>query len=158
MGTINDGLYSSATGEWETPAAFFRQLDREFRFDVDVCATAENAKCARYFTKEQDGLAQPWAPATCWLNPPYGNEIGRWVGKALQESLKGAVVVCLLPARTDTRWFHDWVMFASEIRLVRGRLHFGGAKNSAPFPSAVAIFNGQTRGGWPRVTSMTQER
>lgn len=136
---INSSLFSSASMEWETPQEFFDRLDAEFHFDLDVCATAENAKCARYFTPEEDGLAQEWG-GTCFMNPPYGREIGKWVRKAYEEAQKGATVVCLLPARTDTAWWHDYVMRAVEIRFIRGRLRFGGAANGAPFPSAVVVF------------------
>lgn len=127
------------TDVWETPQRFFDMLNAEFHFTVDVCADASNAKCAQYFTPEQDGLKQRWE-AVCFMNPPYGAEIGRWVQKAFESSLFGATVVCLLPARTDTRWWHNYVTLASEIRYLPRRLKFGGAANSAPFPSAVVIF------------------
>lgn len=129
---------SSATDLWATPQEFFDRLDAEFHFVLDVCATSENAKCAAYYTKELDGLAQPWF-GTCWMNPPYGRTIGQWMHKAWNESQAGATVVCLVPARTDTAWWHDYAM-AGEIRFIRGRLKFGGHKNSAPFPCAVVIF------------------
>ncbi|AEG14390.1 DNA N-6-adenine-methyltransferase [Desulfofundulus kuznetsovii DSM 6115] len=137
---LNESMFSSRTGEWETPQTFFDALDAEFHFTLDVCARPENAKCARFFTPEQDGLRQSWAGETCWMNPPYGREIGRWVEKAYNEARRGAVVVALLPARTDTRWWHRYVMRAAEIRFVEGRLKFGGAENSAPFPSVVVVF------------------
>ena len=135
---VNKALFSSATDEWETPIALFDGLDVEFRFELDVCATAQNAKCEQFYTREVDGLSQPWN-GTCWMNPPYGRDIGRWVKKAYESSRDGAIVVCLLPARTDTRWWHDYVM-RGEVRLLRGRLRFGNATNSAPFPSAVVVF------------------
>ncbi|WP_243137294.1 phage N-6-adenine-methyltransferase [Desulfofundulus thermobenzoicus] len=133
-------MFSSQTGEWETPASFFAVLNSEFRFTLDVCARPENAKCPRFFSPEQDGLRQSWAGEICWMNPPYGREIGKWVRKAFEEARRGAVVVCLLPSRTDTRWWHNYVMRAAEIRFVIGRLRFGGAPGSAPFPSAVVVF------------------
>jgi phage N-6-adenine-methyltransferase len=136
--SINDGMFTSATCEWETPQAFFDKLNDEFGFDLDACATPENAKCLRYFTKEQDGLAHEWT-GRVWMNPPYGREIGKWVRKAYEEARQGATVVCLLPARTDTAWWHDYCA-KGEVRFVRGRLKFGGSKNSAPFPSAAVIF------------------
>jgi len=136
---INKGLYSSNTDEWETPQEFYDRLDKEFHFNLDPCATPQNAKAPRFFTKRDNGLAQEWR-GSVFMNPPYGREIGKWVKKAYEEAQKGATVVCLLPARTDTRWWHEYCMRASEIRLVRGRLRFGGSKNSAPFPSAVVIF------------------
>ena len=117
-----------------------KQLDREFGFKTDVCALPGNAKCERYYTPETDGLAQTWR-GTCWMNPPYGRSIGQWMEKAYQSSLAGATVVCLVPARTDTAWWHDWAMHG-EIRFLRGRLKFerDGSTDSAPFPSAVVVF------------------
>jgi len=131
--------FSSRTDLWATPRDFYAQLDQEFGFSLDVCALPENAKCARYYTPEDDGLSQSWN-GVCWMNPPYGREIGGWVEKAFSSALNGATVVCLLPARTDTRWWHSWVMLADEIRFIRGRLKFGESRNSAPFPSAVVVF------------------
>lgn len=133
-------MFSSKTDLWETPQNLFEQLNNEFRFVLDVCALPENAKCSVYYTPEVDGLAQPWY-GTCWCNPPYGREIGKWVRKAAESK---ALVVMLLPARTDTRWFHDYIYNKDhvEIRFLRGRLKFGGSKNSAPFPSMIAIFRG----------------
>jgi len=132
------------TVEWETPQNLFDDLNAEFGFDVDVCATHENAKCRMYLTKDEDGLACPWvheeeAERVFWMNPPYGRAIGHWMKKAYEESLKGGVVVCLVPARTDTAWWHDYAM-KGEIRFIRGRIKFSGAKYSAPFPSAIVVF------------------
>lgn len=134
-------MFSSATDEWATPQDFFDQLNQEFHFTLDPCATHESAKCARYFTEEDNGLAQDWAREVVFMNPPYGRVLGQWVKKAFEESIKGATVVCLLPARTDTKWFHDYIYNRSEIRFIKGRLKFGDSKNSAPFPSMVVIFN-----------------
>jgi phage N-6-adenine-methyltransferase len=131
--------FSSRTYLWETPQWFFDVLNREFNFDLDVCAIPANAKCARFYTPEVDGLRQAWR-GVCWMNPPYGREIGLWMRKAYESSLEGATVVCLVPARTDTAWWHEFAVKASEIRFLRGRLKFGGSQNSAPFPSAVVIF------------------
>lgn len=131
--------FSSETDNWATPQNFFDALDSEFHFDLDVCASDENHKCLRYFTKTQDGLSQPWKGA-CFMNPPYGRTMGEWMEKAYVSSRTGATVVCLVPARTDTAWWHDFAMRASEIRFVRGRLKFGDGKAPAPFPSAVVIF------------------
>jgi phage N-6-adenine-methyltransferase len=135
---INEGMFSSNTDLWSTPQSFFNKLNEEFKFDLDVCANANNHKCENYFTQQMNGLKQEWT-STCWMNPPYGREIVKWVKKAYEESLKGSTVVCLLPARTDTKWWHEYCM-KGEIRLVKGRLKFGDSKNSAPFPSAVVIF------------------
>jgi len=130
--------FSSETDEWPTPQDFFDRLNEEFGFELDVCATPENAKCPRYYTKRENGLLQKWT-GVCWMNPPYGREIGQWVKKAYESALDGATVVCLLPARTDTSWWHDYCM-KGEIRFVRGRLKFGDASENAPFPSAVVVF------------------
>jgi len=130
--------FSSKTDEWTTPQDFFDRLNEEFHFTLDVCATPENTKCRRYFTKHENGLLQKWE-GVCWMNPPYGRVIGQWVKKAYESALDGATVVCLLPARTDTSWWHDYCM-KGEIRFVRGRLKFGDASENAPFPSAVVVF------------------
>ena len=137
-GSLDPVLFSSKSCEWETPQGFFDEWDKLFNFDLDVCATPDNAKCKRYYTQDDDGLSKEW-DGVCWMNPPYGSAIGKWVRKAYESSLGGATVVCLLPARTDTIWFHDYCTHG-EIHFVRGRLKFGGSKNSAPFPSMVVIF------------------
>jgi phage N-6-adenine-methyltransferase len=129
---------SSATPEWATPQDFFDKMNVLHGFELDVCATPENAKCARFFTKEQDGLAQEWE-GRVWMNPPYGREIGKWVRKAYESAQAGATVVCLLPARTDTAWWHDYCE-KGRYRFLRGRLKFNGHKGSAPFPSVVVTF------------------
>lgn len=136
--------FSSATPEWSTPQDLFDELDARYGFEVDVCATPENAKCPAFFTAEHDGLDQPWQ-GTCWMNPPYGRDIGRWVAKAYHSALAGATVVCLLPARTDTGWWHNYCR-RGEIRFLRGRLRFGGSANAAPFPSAVVTFHPRATG------------
>lgn len=139
VGRMNAGLMSSETDEWATPLEFFLGLDYEFHFEVDVCASEANAKVRHFFTRDDDGLAQAWAPLTCWMNPPYGATIGRWCEKAWLESQMGATVVGLLPARTDTAWWHKFVLQAAEVRFIRGRLKFSG-KGTAPFPSAVVVW------------------
>lgn len=134
-------MFSSKDQTWETPWSFFRKIDDEFGFDLDVCATSETAKCDNYFDKEVDGLKQDWE-GVCWMNPPYGRELKKWIEKAYKESLKGTVVVCLIPSRTDTTYWHDFIFpYASEIRFIKGRLKFGNSKNSAPFPSALIVFD-----------------
>lgn len=130
-------MFSSKTDEWATPQDLFDKLDNEFHFTTDVCANETNAKCKSYFTKEQNGLKQEWSGGVFWCNPPYGKEIGKWVQKASESE---STVVMLLPARTDTKWFHNYIYGKAEIRFIRGRLKFGGSKNSAPFPSMVVIF------------------
>ena len=135
-------MFSSATDNWSTPQDFFDKLNDEFHFTLDVCADETNHKCEHYYTKEIDGLSRPWI-GTVWCNPPYGRKIGEWVRRAyISSQIGSATVVMLLPARTDTRWFHDYIYNKSntEIRFIKGRLKFGGCKNSAPFPSMVVIF------------------
>jgi len=143
MSTMNPGMYSSSSPEWATPQWLFDGLNEEFGpFDLDPCATPENAKCPRFFTKEQDGLLYDWE-GKVFMNPPYGRRIGLWVRKACDEGTMylDCTVVCLLPARTDTRWFHDYCLPFGQIRFLRGRLKFGGSKNSAPFGSMVVVFS-----------------
>ena len=132
-------MFSSKTDLWETPQALFDELNREFGFQTDVCALPENAKCDEFYTQEQDGLSQQWT-GVCWCNPPYGRQVGKWVKKAAESD---ATVVMLLPARTDTKWFHDYILPNAEIRFIKGRLKFGGNKNSAPVPSMVCIFRNE---------------
>ena len=134
-------MFSSKTDLWETPQDLFDKLNKNFNFTLDVCATKENAKCKKYYTKEQDGLIKKWK-GVCWCNPPYGREISKWVQKASTSARKGATVVMLLPARTDTRWFHDYIYKKENVKIkfIRGRLKFGNAKNSAPFPSMLVLF------------------
>lgn len=134
--------FSSKTEEWATPQAFFDDLNEEFLFNLDPCATKENTKCKDYYTKGQNGLELNWWGAV-FMNPPYGREIGKWVKKASEESKKNCrAIVCLLPARTDTKYFHEYIYNKPnvEIRFIKGRLKFGDSKNSAPFPSMIVIF------------------
>lgn len=147
-GTFWPAMFSSANDVYSTPIEVFAPLDREFGFTLDVCALPENAKCDRYFTPEVDGLAQQWA-GVCWMNPPY-SEVEDWMRKAYESGLQGAVVVCLVPSRTDTFWWHEYAMRSSEIRFIRGRVKFGGESN-APFPSAIVIFGKRPK---PLLTSM----
>jgi phage N-6-adenine-methyltransferase len=136
--SVSQALFSSQSPNWETPPALFRMLDAEFGFELDVCATARNAKCAKFFSPEDDALKQEWR-GVCWMNPPYGRDIGAWMAKAYCSSLQGATVVCLVPARTDTQWWHEFAM-RGEIRFLQGRLKFENAPTSAPFPSAIVVF------------------
>lgn len=136
-------MFSSNTDLCSTPKDFFDKLDQEFHFTLDPCATSDNAKCEKYYTKEQDGLQQEWR-GTVFCNPPYGRELPKWIKKCHDESTHSTVVM-LIPARTDTKAFHDYIYGQSEIRFVRGRLKFGNSKNSAPFPSMVVVF--RNKGG-----------
>lgn len=159
--------FSSATDLWSTPQTTFDELNAEFGFETDVCALPENAKCDRFYTPKQDGLAQHWQ-GSCFMNPSYGDPefpcranckkkrcqkrghhstlytpgIIDWMRKAYESSQMGATVVCLVPARTDTRWWHEYAM-RGEIRFIRGRLQFGSVRKDAPFPCAVVVFRPQ---------------
>lgn len=151
---VSKTLFSSDSAEWETPESLMNELRKEFNFTLDVCATVDNAKAPAFYTKVIDGLKQDWYTdgrgEACWMNPPYGRDIGQWIAKAGEEAQKGATVVCLLPARTDTKYFHRYIWDAEAhrprpgvgLRLLKGRLRFGGSKNSAPFPSMVVVFKG----------------
>jgi site-specific DNA-methyltransferase (adenine-specific) len=132
-------MFSSKTDLWSTPQAFFNELNKEFNFTLDPCANKENAKCEKYYTKEDNGLIQDWKNEIVFCNPPYGRELNKWVKKCYEES-KHAKIVMLIPARTDTSYFHDYIYNKAEIKFIRGRLKFGDSKNSAPFPSMVVIF------------------
>lgn len=133
-------MFSSKSEMWETPQDFFDKLNEEFHFTLDACATSENTKCEKFYSPEIDGLSQPW-DGIVWCNPPYGRQIGNWVERAsVSSGERGTTVVMLLPVRTDTKWFHDYIYGKAEIRFVKGRLKFGGSKNSAPFPSMVVVF------------------
>lgn len=138
------GLFTSASEQWATPLDVYEPLHAEFGFTLDVCADRHNAKCDRYFTVQQDGLSQDWGRHTCWMNPPYGRGISLWMEKAFKSSRFGATVVCLIPARSDTRWWHQWVEGADEVRHLQGRVRFvhpqNGDTNSAPFPSALVVY------------------
>lgn len=139
---MNKALFSSNSDEWATPQEIFDLLNREFCFNLDPCATSENHKCERYFTKEDDGLSKNWGGCSVFCNPPY-SEISKWVEKAFYETRQEkTIVVLLIPSRTDTRYFHDFIYQRSEIRFVRGRLKFNSSVNSAPFPSMVVVFRG----------------
>jgi phage N-6-adenine-methyltransferase len=137
-------MFSSVKTDWETPQNFFNNLDDEFHFTLDVCATGKNTKCKNFISLEQDSLSKKW-DGVCWMNPPYGRlSTPAWIKKAYEESLDGATVVCLVPSRTDTKWFHEYCL-KGEIRFVKGRLKFGGCKDPAPFPSMVVIFKKGTK-------------
>lgn len=142
---INEAMFTSKTNEWATPQAFFDELNKEFNFTLDPCATPQNAKCARYFTKEIDGLSQSWRGEIVFCNPPYGRDLSKWVAKAYTETLSGeaTLVVMLIPARTDTSYFHDYIYKKHEVRFIRGRLHFNESKCAAQFPSMVVVMRGK---------------
>ncbi len=141
---MNPALFSSATPEWATPQWLFDALNERFQFNFDPCASPENAKCADFMTAEEDGLCISWRGLRVFMNPPYGREIVQWVEKARREAEMGALVVGLLPARTDARWWQKHVQGHADVRFIRGRLKFGNATSAAPFPSALAVW-----WGWP---------
>ena len=148
----NELMFSSKSDEWETPQDLFDKLNKEFNFTLDPCATKDNHKCNKYYTIEDDGLSKDWSGETVFVNPPYGRSIGKWVKKCYEEYLKGTTVVMLIPSRTDTKWFHQYIYNKTEFRLLKGRLKFvnrlfpswneeGNYKLSpAPFPSMIVIY------------------
>jgi site-specific DNA-methyltransferase (adenine-specific) len=147
---MTPGLYSSNKSDWSTPKWLFDEIDAVFHFTLDVAADMFNCKCNKWFGPNENGLKQDWSNEVCWMNPPYGREIGKWVEKARTESIRGATVVCLLPARTDTKWFHNSIVsWANYIGFIKGRISFGsydgdGYKESpAPFPSMLVVFDRQ---------------
>jgi len=147
-------MFSSKSNDWATPQDFYNQLDAEFEFTLDPCASQSSAKCASFYTADDDGLSKDWEGHTVFMNPPYGRKIGNWIQKAYEEGEKSNTrVVALIPARTDTKYWHNYCMKATEIRFVKGRLKFGqgNTKNSAPFPSAVVIFSGSPP---PKISGM----
>ncbi|MDP3986992.1 MAG: DNA N-6-adenine-methyltransferase [Nanoarchaeota archaeon] len=156
-------MFSRKSDEWETPKDFFTMLNDKYEFTLDPCATKENAKCKKFYTKEDDGLSKSWREETVFVNPPY-SDVSNWVRKAFQEAYRGSMgseVVMLLPARTDTKWFHEYCMNAEAIYFVKGRLKFGSEKNSAPFPSMVVLFRKREDddfcGGFARIAPMDRK-
>ena len=153
-------MFSSKSNEWTTPQDLYDILDAEYGFTLDPCATHESAKCGKYFTKEDDGLAQDWTNHTVFMNPPYGREIKHWLKKAWEASRKGdTTVVCLIPARTDTKYWHRYCMRAHKITFIKGRLKFGEQTSGAPFPSAIVVFKLGLRaimngGNYPKIFTM----
>ena len=143
--------FSSRTDDWATPWDLFNELNREFGFTLDPCSSHQNAKCLRHFTVVEDGLSQDWSREVVFMNPPYGRAIARWMEKAFTSSRAGATVVCLVPARTDTRWWHSFAIHG-KVRFLRGRVRFGESKTGAPFPSAVVVFEPATKAAQPRLS------
>lgn len=146
---VNEVHFSSVDQTWCTPLGFYKKLDQEFNFELDPSCTEKSAKCERFFTPKTDGLNQSWEVKngkSVFCNPPYGKELKKWVKKAYDESKKGITIVLLIPSRTDTSYFHDYIYGKTEIRFIRGRLKFedengNTSKNSAPFPSMIVIYN-----------------
>lgn len=134
-------MFSSKSNEWSTPIDFFDKLNEEFHFTLDPCCTKENAKCDKFYTIKENGLEQDWQNEIVFVNPPYGKDQKLWIKKSYEESQKeNTTVVMLIPARTDTIAFHEYIYGKAEIRFIKGRLKFGGSNNSAPFPSMVVIY------------------
>jgi site-specific DNA-methyltransferase (adenine-specific) len=149
MSNINKGLFSCDSVEWSTPQHIYDELHAEFGFTLDPCCTAETAKCNKFYTVKDNGLSIPWGGEVVFMNPPYGREIIHWMRKAFMAYLNGAIVVCLVPARTDTKWWHCYAM-QGEVRFIKGRIKFTRKtkaghirKGPAPFPSAVVILAGE---------------
>lgn len=141
---INQGMFTANKDEWETPQGLFDRLNAKYHFTLDAAASDSNHKCAKYYTKDQDGLAQDWGNDTVYVNPPYGRVIVDWVCKAYETHQRyGNTIVMLLPARTDTRWFHDYVYGQADIEFIKGRLRFSGSQCNAPFPNMIVIFQGR---------------
>lgn len=143
---VNQALFSTGKNDWATPQALFDELDAEFHFTLDPCATPETAKCAKFYTEEDNGLVQDWTGETVFCNSPYSDQQQtKWVRKCYEHGLRGRVAVMLIPARTDTKRFHDYIYGKAEVRFIKGRLKFGGCENSAPFPSMVVVFGKRTQ-------------
>ena len=154
MKDIKQTWFNRPKVDYETPDEIFDPLDREFGFTIDVCALPENAKCKKFFSPSDDGLTQEWS-GVCWMNPPFGREMKKWVKKAHDEWEKGATVVCLLPARTNTAWWHDWVM-KGEVRFIRGEVAFKGQKNGLWMPMAIVVMAHNDQGNGPRQAQLAE--
>ena len=147
-------LFGAANDNWATPREVFEPLNAEFCFTLDPCCRPHTAKCAKFYTPDEDGLSQDWSQDVVFMNPPYGRLIGKWMKKAFEEAQAGAIIVCLVPARTDTRWWHQYCMKSSEIRFFNRRIGFLaandnavlGSKANATFPSAVVVFRPNVSG------------
>jgi len=151
-------MFSSKDMSWETPQKLFDKLNEEFSFDLDPCASTDNAKCKNFFTEDDDGLAQEWGPnKSIFVNPPYGKAIKSWVKKAYDESRKEkTTVVMLIPSRTDTSYWHEYCMKAAEIYFIKGRIKFSDSSMSAPFPSAVVVFRDHWKQQNPLMGAITR--
>lgn len=142
---MNKVLFSSERMDWETPNSLFNELNKEFGFTLDAASSDENAKVKNHYTERENGLIQNWGGETVWCNPPYGKELPKWIAKCAEEGKKeNTTVVMLIPARTSNEWFHDYIYGKAEVRFIRGRVKFVGAKNNAPFPSMIVVFRGET--------------
>lgn len=139
---LQKAMVSSKSNEWATPQDLFDKLNKEFNFTLDPCSTNENKKCIKNYTIEDDGLTKDWSKDVVFMNPPYGGHTGDWIKKAYESSKEGAIVVCLIVSSTDRSYWHEYIFtYAAQIRFIRGRLHFNNSKSSAPFASAIVIFD-----------------
>lgn len=134
-------MFSSETNEWSTPQGFYNVLNYYFNFTLDPCSDGINNKCSKYYTIETNGLTQDWSNEIVFCNPPYGRELSIWVEKCYNEAQKRVKIALLIPARTDTKYQHNYCFNADYIWFIKGRLKFGDAKNAAPFPSQLVLFN-----------------
>lgn len=147
MGNLSNAFFTSQRDDWETPQVLFDKLNDLYHFTLDPCSTNTNAKCRKHYTIKDDGLAQSWAGEHVFCTPPYGREIGKWVKKCYEESQRGTHIVLLIPARTDTAYFHDYIYGKADIEFLRGRLKFeldGVPAQSAPFPSMLVFYGFKT--------------
>ena len=146
---MDKALFASGSTEWETPDELFKKYDNLYHFTLDVCATAKNTKCKKYFSPEDNGLAQNWT-GVCWMNPPYGRGVAPWIKKAYEASQSGAVVVALLPVRTDTKWFHTYIYHKAEFYFLEGRVRFTNGKITGPatFPSMIVVWDRRRKRKW----------
>ena len=145
MSKLSKGLFTSDKDFWETPMSLFNKLNARYHFTLDPCSTDRNAKCPKHYTKESNGLTKSWKNEVVFMNPPYGKEISKWVAKASQEYRGGAIIVALLPARTDTKWFHEYINKQARVIFLKGRVKFelnGEVQQTAPFPSMIVIWEG----------------
>ncbi|MGG0308282.1 DNA N-6-adenine-methyltransferase [Priestia megaterium] len=143
--TFNQSLFMSEKEDWGTPQDLFNKLHTYFNFTLDPCSSHTNHKCEKYFTIEEDGLSQSWEGETVFMNPPYGKQLKDWMKKAYEESKKGTTIVCLVPSRTDTQWFHNYAYGKGEVVFFNRRLEFEGSNNKAPFPACLVIFNPKSK-------------
>ena len=153
--TTQATMFSSKTGQWSTPQEFFDKLNWRFGpFDLDPCANTHNTKCTNFYTEAENGLSKDWKGHTVFVNPPYGRGIEEWIKKGYEEGQDwDTKVVMLIPARTDTKYWHDYVMKAESVFFIKGRLKFGDSTNCAPFPSAVVVFT-KPAAGWAAAPAM----
>lgn len=137
----NELHFSSESNEWSTPQDFYNILNLYFNFTLDPCSDGKNNKCKKFYTVNENGLIQDWINEIVFCNPPYGRELNKWVEKCYNEAKKGVKIVLLIPARTDTKYQHQYCFNADYIWFIKGRLKFGNSKNAAPFPSQLVLFN-----------------